>query len=1284
MRSRVKQLTKSILLGILVLLAALNLGFSSLVAQLDTIKPEFQSWLQKQTSYHIDMSTMAGQWRVLSPSLTVSDFSLAIPDSPQKMLHADKLHFQLSLWQSLLEQRWVFSELSVEGAEVDFTLLPQRASASELDLKNELESFLLERFERLQLSDTRLLLFTPTKEKKTIEIHQLLLNNLSKDHHIQGEISVSGSNLNRVKLVGNFTSQGGVETLMGDFYLELNQVSLHSWIEPWFNSEIVINEAALTGKFWFSFAQGKLTDAFAQLSQGELRWQSANGNDNEIGLQTADIQLSRLLNGQTRVQLNSVKGFSNGYAWPATKAAMLWEENRWQANIDILSIEALVPIAELLPQFRAQEALDALAPRGNISDIRLQQTKGSPLQYSLSIEGMAFSHWSYLPSVNNLHLALRGEGKNGKAQLSLSNDLMAYGDFFQAPLAIKEGAVSLNWHHDKDAWTIWSDSTHVQTPELGVAGQFKLRLPNHGAPWLSLFLNADLSDAGEVWRYLPTLALSPELTNYLSSAMQAGGVEDAKILWNGALNEFPYDQHQGVFQAYVPLRKSTFSFDTQWPPLTELDIDLWFENDALSFDAPLAKLTASTATNIQGRIDSFSASNSHLTLDANIEATGDSLTQYMLATPLAYSVGSTLTNLGVQGDVSGQLGLTIPFNGDPVGVEGLAIFKNNALLLKAPEMRFEAVNGELHFTESTIEAKNMTASVLSQSVSVDISGAQGDATYKVGVSMEGDWYANKFLSAFALPDIEEVQGQSAWDLNVGLSLEEEGVDYTIDLDADLSRLVVDLPPPFDVISNTKQTARLRASGNTETVSGTFTLPQLKYQAQINLSTSIPEISSSQLIIGDGDLQQMPPSVNELRVNLAELDSKPWSLLWKKYQHLRNDEGAEPSLHIPTLSRINMQLDKLYFDKQVFNGFSLAGRRKYKGLHLLIGSEQVSGEAWWGSGDMITVSLDHLFLNFPTSELNHLKQAQSQQGQSPEKTMREERQIFASIPSLDLSIKDLWLQGYKLGKLDAILLKTKQALQLSKFELSSGNASVSAKGEWLLTSKGEQKTQLEIALKGKNSSDLMGRFASTGGIQNAAFNTVGKLDFYGPPWAIDKATLSGNINFGLSNGYISGVGGAGRLLGLFSFDSILRKIRLDFSGVFEDGLVFDSIKGNAFIENGVVMTDDIEMNALAGDMTVKGMANLVKDEVNVEVRFVPDLTSGLPVLTTFAVSPQTALYVLAVTKVISPVVDAITQVRYQVTGSIEAPMIKEMSRQQGEITLPEKALEHLRSQQQNSL
>jgi uncharacterized protein YhdP len=133
---------------------------------------------------------------------------------------------------------------------------------------------------------------------------------------------------------------------------------------------------------------------------------------------------------------------------------------------------------------------------------------------------------------------------------------------------------------------------------------------------------------------------------------------------------------------------------------------------------------------------------------------------------------------------------------------------------------------------------------------------------------------------------------------------------------------------------------------------------------------------------------------------------------------------------------------------------------------------------------------------------------------------------------------------------------------------------------------------------------------------------------------------------------------------------MRKLQLDFSGVFDDGLAFNYIKGSGKIENGIFNSDNIKMQALAGDLTIKGSANLVNETVNAQVRFTPDFTSGIPVLTAFAVAPQTALYVFAISTALSPVLDVFTQVNYLVKGPLDSPTVTERSRFKGEVVVPE--------------
>ena len=231
---------------------------------------------------------------------------------------------------------------------------------------------------------------------------------------------------------------------------------------------------------------------------------------------------------------------------------------------------------------------------------------------------------------------------------------------------------------------------------------------------------------------------------------------------------------------------------------------------------------------------------------------------------------------------------------------------------------------------------------------------------------------------------------------------------------------------------------------------------------------------------------------------------------------------------------------------------------------------------------------------------------------------------------------------------------------NKFELN---------GRWTLTDR-MSRSEFNMSMKGKNNSELMARFGVSSGIQKAPFEMTSNLNWDGAPWSMRVDTLSGDMTTRLGSGVISDVSGAARLLGLFSLDSIIRKMKLDFTGVFDDGMPFNSITGSGKMRKGIFVSNNIEMDATAGFMQIKGRANLTSRQVDAEVEFTPDLTSGIPVLTAFAVTPQTALYVFAITTALSPVIDVFTQVRYEVKGPLENPEVKEISRSRGEYVLPE--------------
>ncbi|KKD60034.1 hypothetical protein RN22_12925 [Grimontia sp. AD028] len=1276
---------KWLLVVLLVCAAVFTAAMRVVLPNLDAAKAPIQRWASDTSGFTIDFSTFKGHWRYLVPSLSLHDLTLSTETSHLEILTAESIDMQFDLWATLQRREPTFSNVTITGLNVDLTQLPERDNKSNESLKSQLERLFLVGLGQFAIHDAKVTLLSPSDERKTIDINSLLWDNRAGTHHVQGVVSVQGTSLNKLDVQGVFTENNGLGSLDGEFYVKADDVSLKSWISKFVNPDVSLATAKVGGEAWLTVEKGEARSALISVNNSDIAWfpnapvlQSQGSSTQSVNIQRGQLLVEQSGDGW-HIATDNFAIKTDGKLWPEPNLRADINDDAWRVNLGYFDVQLLLPLRELVALPKGVEnAINELAPKGMAQDIRIEQQKGGEVHYSAVLKNVGFKHWTYLPEVHKLDLTVAGVGQNGKVTLAMTDDILPYGDFFQAPLNIEQGNVVGYWQMHEDSVTIWSDSVAVRSPHLDVVGEFRLDIPfDDRSSWLAFYAEASLNNAGQTWRYLPALALDEELTDYLSAAIRGGQADHAKLVWYGDFETFPYLEHQGIFQAYVPLKNGQFSFDTQWPTLTDLELDLLFQNDALYLDASNVGLMGARGYGLKGEIPSFSEDNSVLLIDANIASSGADLRDYMLATPLVDSVGAALTHVQVEGKVNGKISLNIPLNGDDVLAKGQASLKNSKVSIVSPEMTFEKVSGTIKFDNDVVWAKKLKANLLKQPINIGFKGETESDNYLVNIDIDGNWEADKLKAALDQPDMSFIEGKSAWDLNVGIALKDVGFTYDVKLDADLTTLDFNLPSPLDKPSFIKGQGSMKASGDAQSLVGQVELPNVKYQANIDISGELPVVTKSRTVIGDGELSLQPLTGNAVSIDVPVLDLHAWKDVVAKAEAAHRESKGSFPVVLPNPSRLNVKAEQVKAGELVFNNFSMAARKKSDGFHVLVGSEELAGDAWWDEDKFLTVSIEHLFLNI---DLDKEKPEEEGERKGTRLANDVDRALMHYIPSTDLTVKELWLQGYRVGKVETQLLKRGQTITMPKFAIDSGGTRIRANGDWSISNKGFNHSELTFDVSAKNSSDLMGRFAVTGGIQDATVKTSGELSFDGAPWSVNVETLNGVLETKIENGYISGVGGAGRLLGLFSLDSILRKMQLDFTGVFEDGLAFDEISGSASITNGVIVTDNIQMNALAGDMFIRGIANLAKNQVNADVRFVPDLTSGIPVLTAFAVTPQTALYVLAVTTVLSPVVDAFTQVRYQVTGAIDDPVVREVSRSTGEVTLPEQATKRLREQQ----
>jgi len=1264
----------------MVILAITVTALRVALPRLNQYQSEIETWVSQSTGITFQISDVQGYWRNTHPFVSLQGLQAVLPDREKTIIALDEVEIEIDLIQTLLHLTPTVSTLRIDGLNLDISQiqwLPEQGDSSkpaEKSLTNspdvllDVQQVLLHQLTNFKLKNSQVSYQTFTGDVKVIDIESLNWRNENNRHRGNGVVSIAGTNINSLSVQADFANTDDLSKLTGEFFVAADSLQVTPWLTRYLKDEIGIEKGTVSFNSWLSFEEGEPVDAYVEVLPSELVWSKHKGH--MLTVEEGILVLKPQADGW-QVNAHGLRVRTDETPWPELDWVLKWQPDEWWLNVSQLDVATLTPIGHWFPKaYDFSVWLEEVELGGRVEDIRVNMKETlESLHFSAQLNGGKMNQWELLPEVHHLQASITGNTQQVKAKLNLVDDVLPYGDVFQAPLQIKQGQVDLVFEHDELGWSLWADKVTAATPDLQVLGAFKLDFPYQGNAFLSFYAEADAFNASQTWRYLPTLALGQELTDYLSTAIQGGRAETAKLLWYGELANFPYANNDGMFQALVNLKQAQFSFDTAWPVIKDLQLDLLFQNEEMHLDSRSAKLMDVKASRITGRIP-YLGDGGHIEIEAKAKAKGSDVRDYMMATPLIDSVGAALTAIDVGGAVKSEFQLHIPFDGSDARAWGWADLNNNHIKIKAPSMTLEKATGRIEFDDDVVQASGLSAQLLDQPIALDFKGESQDKKYIVAIDTLGDWDVDPLVPYLGESWLKRVQGHAPWSMGINLQLDDIGFTYQIDGDANIQYVASQYPAPLTKLAGKKARAQLQASGNQETISGRLQLPGVKYQAEIDISGDKPVLEATNLVVGKGAFKVSPVVGHSASIRTKQFDLDEWLSLF-----LGPVTGPKPLVseldmpELPMPTRVDLSTPTLVLGGIDWHDVDFQARKKSLGWRMNLESAEAKGQANYLEPYDLTVALDRLQVYVPSlDEVSDEQPAKEVVAAPKELVSALDRTLHQALPNLTLAINDFWFQGYKVGQVNVDFQRQGDRLVWDQVSLRSGANKFDGTGWWKLTDT-ENRSHFEFNMSGDNNTDLMERFGITSGIQKAPFEMSSKLDWQGSPWDPQVETLSGQMSSKLGSGIISDVSGAARLLGLFSLDSILRKMKLDFTGVFDKGMAFNSISGSGNIKDGVFVTNDIDMDAAAGRMKIRGLADLTTQQVDAEVEFTPDLTSGIPVISAFAVAPQTAILVFAVTTALSPVIDVITQVRYEVKGPLDAPQVNELSRSKGQYKLP---------------
>ena len=231
------------------------------------------------------------------------------------------------------------------------------------------------------------------------------------------------------------------------------------------------------------------------------------------------------------------------------------------------------------------------------------------------------------------------------------------------------------------------------------------------------------------------------------------------------------------------------------------------------------------------------------------------------------------------------------------------------------------------------------------------------------------------------------------------------------------------------------------------------------------------------------------------------------------------------------------------------------------------------------------------------------------------------------------------------------------------QLGESTEASGARFTWICTSEDVHSSHIVGQLKTSDLDKVLSAWGQEKLMDADSFSMVAELDWSGAPDQVSLDGLYGEVDFKLREGNFIRGAEAGenpllRLFALLNFDTLARRLRLDFSDLAARGFSFDKVDGSVSFDKGVMyLAPPLTVESSSSSMQLAGTVDLMEEQVDAELVATLPVGSNAAFATAFIAGLPAAIGVYAVSKLFREQVDKVSSLNYGITGNWTAPKIK---------------------------
>ncbi|APP74684.1 TIGR02099 family protein [Xanthomonas vesicatoria ATCC 35937] len=916
-------------------------------------------------------------------------------------------------------------------------------------------------------------------------------------------------------------------------------------------------------------------------------------------------------------------------------------------------------------------------PQLRVADLQIAGEQGGPVRAQGQIEELGFLPVGNSPGITGLRGHVDGDAQGG--ELDTAADATVRFDWpagFGVVHEIQLAGKIVGWREGA-GWQVATPALRVQAKDYGANVRGGLWFQNDGTrPRMQLAAQLDDVALPVARKFWIRSKMSKAAIDWLDMAVAGGVITGGTGLVSGDLDQWPFDNNDGRFEAFGQIRDGTIRFSPDWPAMQQVQADLRFIGNGFSLQGS-GDLAGTPIAQLDAGIPSFKTS--ELYVRASTQADAAQLLGMLRKSPLEQRYGDTLRNLTVSGPATVSFDLLRPLRTKGVGghLQGTVALQGAKLADARWNLAFDQVSGQAEYRDSGFAAEHL---------SVQHQGRTGELALRAGGFVQDPAQAfearlNATLDAKELfdraPQMEwlrpYVHGSAPWQVGVDVPLptpSQPDAQTLLTLRSELMGTTLDLPAPLDKAASQPLDTQVKVAlpvgdGDIDVAFGK--LVALK-------ASSRGDQTGVRVVMGTDTVTERPPA-NGLVVTgrTASLDAIDWISLARGSSDSDADmpplpgQPAPPKKDAVPLQQVDVQADKLLMIGGVFPQTRLRLRPTRDAVAVTLDGPSLAGQLTVPNADGGIVQGKLSTVRWqPVADAPEPAAPEPGDplaGALPEPARRAVAEFDpVSIPPLALDIDDLRVGKMTLGA--AILRSSRltDGMQVDQLQLRSDDQSIGLTGAW--RGKGDAaSTRLSARVDSRNLGNLLQNLTLGGQLRGGEGQLELNAGWQGSPTGFALGSLDGNLKVDVRNGQLLEVDpGAGRVLGLLSVAQLPRRLMFDFRDFFSKGLAFNTLDGEVRFGDGFARTDAIRIAGPAAEIAIRGQTDLRAQTFDQTVDVNPKAGNLLTVVGAVAGGPVGAAVGAAANAVLGKPLGAIGAKTYHVTGPWKDPQVDVVERE----------------------